>query len=98
MASEPHPIIDNLGGTSAVAKLVHRRPSTVHSWREVGISKSNLDHIRLAAGERGRGIDWNAYAQSQGYELSVDHDASDTVADGASSPGNSEDVSHGATA
>ena len=40
-------LIDALGGTSAVAKMVHCPTSTVHSWRKNGIPSSRLEHIKL---------------------------------------------------
>lgn len=42
-------VIDHLGGTSATAKLLEASTSTVHSWRENGIPRSRMAHIRLAA-------------------------------------------------
>ena len=47
--SEACAIIDALGGTSAVAKLVEAPVSTVHSWRTIGIPQSRRSHLRLAA-------------------------------------------------
>ncbi|MGF7152488.1 hypothetical protein [Novosphingobium gossypii] len=42
-------VIDHLGGTSAVSKMVEAPMSTVHSWRKNGIPRSRLAHLRLAA-------------------------------------------------
>lgn len=42
-------LIDALGGTTAVARLVESPTSTVHSWRKNGIPNSRLHHLRLAA-------------------------------------------------
>jgi hypothetical protein len=42
-------VIDHLGGTSAVAKLIEAPISTVHSWRSIGIPASRMAHLRLAA-------------------------------------------------
>jgi hypothetical protein len=42
-------IIDELGGTSVVAKMTFSPVSTVHSWRKNGIPPSRLAHIKLAA-------------------------------------------------
>lgn len=42
-------IIDALGGTSAVARLIEAPSSTVHSWRKIGIPPSRLAHLRLVA-------------------------------------------------
>lgn len=47
-------VITALGGTSAVAKLIHAPISTVHSWKDVGrIPRSRLEHLKLAAGAAG---------------------------------------------
>jgi len=53
MNTEANAVIDHLGGTSAVARLIEAPVSTVHSWRTIGIPKSRLAHLRLAAGEAG---------------------------------------------
>jgi hypothetical protein len=42
-------VIDALGGTSEVARLIEAPTSTVHSWRSIGIPKSRLAHLRLVA-------------------------------------------------
>jgi hypothetical protein len=47
-------VIDHLGGTSAVAKLIEAPVSTVHSWRSIGIPASRLAHIRLVAAAEGK--------------------------------------------
>jgi hypothetical protein len=49
MNNEATQIIEELGGTSAVAKLIEAPVSTVHSWKTNGIPASRLAHIRLAA-------------------------------------------------
>lgn len=49
MNTEANAVIDHLGGTSAVAKLIEAPVSTVHSWRTIGIPSSRLAHIRLVA-------------------------------------------------
>lgn len=49
MDTEASKIIDKLGGTSAVARLIQTPVSTVHSWRRNGIPPSRLAHINLAA-------------------------------------------------
>lgn len=41
-------IIDALGGSTAVSRLVVTPLSTVHSWRKNGIPTSRLAHLRLA--------------------------------------------------
>ena len=46
-------IIDGLGGTTAVAKMIEAPVSTVHSWRTIGIPQSRLAHLRLVARVRG---------------------------------------------
>ena len=42
-------VIDALGGTSAVARLLEAPVSTVHSWRKIGIPASRMSHLRLVA-------------------------------------------------
>ncbi|GLV21971.1 hypothetical protein TomMM35A_18240 [Sphingobium sp. TomMM35A] len=49
MLTDADIIIDGLGGTSAVAKMVKSPTSTVHSWRKNGIPDARLDHMKLAA-------------------------------------------------
>jgi hypothetical protein len=49
-------IIDFLGGTTAVAKLMHAPISTVHSWRRIGIPKSRLAHLELVAKTQGKSL------------------------------------------
>jgi hypothetical protein len=46
-------VLDHLGGTSAVAKLIEAPISTVHSWRKNGIPQSRMAHLRLAAKDAG---------------------------------------------
>lgn len=46
-------VIDHLGGTSAVAKLIEAPVSTVHSWRTIGIPSSRMAHLRLVAAAEG---------------------------------------------
>ena len=46
-------IIDALGGTTVVARLVEAPISTVHSWRKNGIPSSRLAHLRLIAETKG---------------------------------------------
>jgi hypothetical protein len=45
-----------LGGTSAVAKLIQAPVSTVHSWRTIGIPKSRMAHLELAAKAEGKSL------------------------------------------
>lgn len=47
-------VIDFLGGTSAVAKMIESPTSTVHSWRSKGIPASRLAHLRLVAKDIGK--------------------------------------------
>lgn len=47
-------LIDALGGTSEVAKLIRTPMTTVHAWRKTGIPDPRLDHIKLAASARGK--------------------------------------------
>lgn len=49
-------VIDHLGGTSAVAKLIEAPVSTVHSWRSIGIPSSRMAHLRLAAKAAGKAL------------------------------------------
>ncbi|MFN3943916.1 MAG: carph-isopro domain-containing protein [Allosphingosinicella sp.] len=49
-----------LGGTTAVARLIHAPVSTVHSWKRNGIPASRLAHLKLAARDAGIEIDWAA--------------------------------------
>lgn len=46
-------VIDALGGTSEVARKIEAPTSTVHSWREIGIPRSRLAHLRLLAKDMG---------------------------------------------
>ncbi|WP_081496676.1 carph-isopro domain-containing protein [Novosphingobium sp. AP12] len=54
MNASANAVIDHLGGTSAVAKLIEAPMSTVHSWRKNGIPHSRMAHLRLAAKAEGR--------------------------------------------
>jgi hypothetical protein len=56
MSTEPDMIIDGLGGTSAVAKMMTAPVSTVHSWRKNGIPPSRLAHLKLVA--QAEGLPW----------------------------------------
>ncbi|EQB09727.1 carph-isopro domain-containing protein [Novosphingobium lindaniclasticum] len=46
-------VIDHLGGSTAVAKMIEAPLSTVHSWRKNGIPQSRMAHLRLAAKDAG---------------------------------------------
>jgi hypothetical protein len=52
-------LIDALGGTSAVARMTDTPVSTVCSWRRIGIPKSRMAHLRLAAAEAKVTVDWD---------------------------------------
>lgn len=55
-------IIDALGGSTAVSRIVKTPLSTVHSWRKNGIPPARLDHLRLAAAAREIPVDVDAVA------------------------------------
>jgi len=57
-------LVATLGGTSAVARLMKSKPSTVHSWRKKGITASRLDHLRLATKELRPDVDFEALASA----------------------------------
>lgn len=44
-------IIDELGGTNAVARLCEIEPASVSEWRKTGIPKARLMFLRLARPE-----------------------------------------------
>lgn len=46
-------IINAMGGTSAVAKMLEAPVSTVHSWRKIGIPASRMAHLKLVAQAHG---------------------------------------------
>lgn len=56
MDTQAAKIIDGLGGTTVVAKLIEAPISTVHSWRKIGIPPSRMAHLRLAS--KAEKIDW----------------------------------------
>lgn len=58
-------IIDALDGTSAVARMMKLPPSTVHSWRRIGMTPSRADHLRLAANAAGKSIDFATAAVAE---------------------------------
>ena len=47
-------VIDALGGTTEVARLIEAPTSTVHSWRKIGIPPSRLAHLKLVAAQLGK--------------------------------------------
>lgn len=51
-------IIDDFGGLTELAKLVETPTSTANSWRN-RITKSRLNHLRLAALAAGKTIRWD---------------------------------------
>lgn len=51
--ADANAVIDHLGGSTAVARLLEAPLSTVHSWRRIGIPPSRMAHLRLAAKEAG---------------------------------------------
>ncbi|WIW88988.1 hypothetical protein K3M67_03120 [Sphingobium sp. V4] len=53
MSNEADTIIDGLGGTTAVAKMMSAPISTVHSWRKNGIPPSRMAHLRLVVAAEG---------------------------------------------
>ena len=64
MSTEPDMIIDGLGGTSAVAKMMTAPVSTVHSWRKNGIPPSRLAHLKLVA--QAEGLPWPIHNSGSG--------------------------------
>lgn len=54
MSTNAKAIIDHLGGTCAVARLIEAPTSTVQSWKSKGIPPSRLAHLRLVAKEIGK--------------------------------------------
>lgn len=53
-AEQANAVIEALGGTTAVAKMICAPVSTVHSWRKIGIPASRLAHLKLAASAAGK--------------------------------------------
>ena len=51
---DPNELIDRLGGTTAVAKLLGIKPPSVHAWRSSQIPQDKL--LRLAPIAEQRGI------------------------------------------
>lgn len=52
------PIIDALGGTTAIGRMIHAPASTVHSWRK-RIPPSRLNHLIVVATQTGRVVPWH---------------------------------------
>lgn len=65
METQADKIIDGLGGTSAVAKMLNAPVSTVHSWRKNGLPPSRLAHLKLAAHVAGASFDWPEEAEPE---------------------------------
>ena len=55
-------LIDALGGTSAVARMIETPISTVHSWRRNGIPPARLSHLRLAFKDARPEVDFDQLA------------------------------------
>ena len=53
MSTYSDDVIDALGGTTAVATAIEAPTTTVHSWREIGIPRSRMAHLRLIANTKG---------------------------------------------
>lgn len=84
-------IIDACGGTTAVARLLKRPVSTVHSWRRLGFTEYTLDHLKLAAAAEGLPVDFE-----RGVRL--DHVDPDAASSADSSSGRTDDISRPETA
>lgn len=73
MSDEPNEIIDGLGGTTAVARLLSAPSSTVHSWRKNGIPPSRLAHLKLAAQADGREWPFDAAQHAPSPDTSIEN-------------------------
>jgi DNA-binding transcriptional regulator YdaS (Cro superfamily) len=49
MSQNPSTLIDALGGTSALARLLNVRPQSVHSWRTDGIPSARIQTLQALA-------------------------------------------------
>lgn len=78
-------IIDALGGTRAVARMIEAPSSTVHSWRSNGIPRTHRAHIALRAKVEGKAeaIDWESGRLVACDGCAADHADSDTIVEGA---------------
>lgn len=65
MKTEADLIIDGLGGSTAVARMMDAPLSTVHSWRKNGIPRSRLAHLKLLARDAKPGFVFPQIAASQ---------------------------------
>jgi hypothetical protein len=52
-------IIDALGGTTAVSRMLEAPVQTVHSWRKNGIPPSRFAHLKLAAAAAGKAAEFD---------------------------------------
>lgn len=51
-----HPVIDGLGGTTAVAKMIGAPVTTVHAWRKNGIPPWRLEQLKVRAAALGKSV------------------------------------------
>jgi hypothetical protein len=65
MATEADLIIDGLGGSTAVARMMDAPLSTVHSWRKNGIPRSRLAHLKLLARDAQPGFSFPTAVSAQ---------------------------------
>jgi hypothetical protein len=85
-------LIDEIGGTYVVSRLSQASPSTVHSWRRIGLPPSRLNHLRRIVQDECPLVDVAALAAVHGIELPP------IVATGGASHGKVEEVSTSVTA
>jgi hypothetical protein len=80
MNSEANRIIDALGGTTAVSRLLEIPLSTVHSWRSNGVPPSRMAHLKLAAAVAGKAAELDQAMGSPGAATTAaeNHVGSDT--------------------
>ncbi len=69
---EASSLIDNLGGTSAVARLCMVKPPSVAEWRHSGIPRARLMYLQALALTR---ADVAQALQTAGYQLVQDREA-----------------------
>lgn len=84
-------LIDSLGGTVKVAKLMEASTSTVQSWKDAGITRSRLAHLKLIAERDGIAIDWETGAPIGGNADATEHEAASIDAATAPSPDSSDE-------
>lgn len=73
MSDNPNLIIDGLGGTTAVSRMMSAPMSTVHSWRKNGIPPSRMAHLKLVA--QAENIAWPVSTTSR------DHASPDSISE-----------------